>query len=112
MFVGVVVSFADSHYRSICIEYCENVMSLLLPLVTIIPLSVILLLSRDEVFRLWRKFALVWLPISIVMIAITPNATGTMQFIDKEFMALVFSFLFVTISILLIAYKSYQLRKR
>ena len=66
---------------------------------------------REEIFLAWRNFAFVWIPLSIIITAITPDASGSFQVIDKEFVAIIFSGLFVLISLILVAYKFFSLKK-
>lgn len=65
--------------------------------------SLITYKMRDQVFHTWRNFALFWIPLSIFFIAITPEASGILQVIDKELIAIVFSGLFVILSIIVIS---------
>ena len=67
---------------------------------------------RAGVFGAWRNFAVVWLPISILLVAISPGTSADFQIIDKEFVAIVLSLLFTLISLILITYKSFALRKK
>lgn len=54
----------------------------------------------------WLKFALFWLPLSILLIAITPTVSNTampLYFIGRETLTWVLAILFTLISIILIA---------
>lgn len=72
--------------------------------------SLMLFFVRDEVFGAWRKFALVWIPLSIFSIAITPNTTAILQVVDKEVISIVCAGLFVVISLILVIFKTYSLK--
>ena len=48
--------------------------------------------------------------VSIFSIFITPDSSNALQVVDKEFIIALFLGLFVLISLIIIAYKSYKLR--
>lgn len=74
-------------------------------------LSIIFLLLREEIFRAWIKFARIYLPISILIILWAPSSDGSLFPIDKEVMSWLTSVLFLFISLVIIATKSWKLRK-
>ncbi len=60
--------------------------------------SPFLFFVRDEVFRKWLRFTLVWFGIAIVLIAVTPEYQGgifAMMNPTKESVSVFFAFLFV-----------------
>lgn len=60
----------------------------------------------EQVFRIWLKFTYVWISLSIISIFLTPESTGSIFNLDKEFVAIILSSLFVIISLLLITITS------
>lgn len=80
-----------------------------------IPILLLLLLSRREIFSGWWKFALAWVLLSGFVIALTPEYGGGGGFgLDLSFhRELVGQFMaagFFVISLIIIAWKSFQLR--
>ena len=67
---------------------------------------------RDEIFQLWLRFARWWIPLSVLIIAITPT-TGhdwALGGPTREIMSWMMGGLFFFISLLIIAVKSWKLR--
>jgi len=83
------------------------------PIVLII-LSVVLFRLRDQIFHSWWRFARVYLLVAAAIILITPaSSTGNyIMSIDAELVTWWLAGLFLTISLLLIAIKSWKLRKQ
>lgn len=92
-------------------EYLEDVLGYisLSVLITLIPLY----FTKEAVYKTWRKFTVVYLPIVIFLIAITKPTGGAAMFaFDREMATITFSVLFLIISFLIIIIKSLKLRKR
>jgi hypothetical protein len=62
--------------------------------------------SPEGLFRAWRNFALGYLPIAALLIAIAPTQSGGIMPIDKENVTMFTAALFVIISLFLIAVKA------
>jgi len=97
------------------IKYCAQISIILLPLTTVIPVSLLTYKLRDEIFRAWIRFAQWWVPISMLIILIIPGGGGggwgiAFPPLDAVF-ALYSSGLFLVISLAIIAYKFFQLKK-
>ncbi len=80
-----------------------------------IPILLLLVLSREEIFLGWWKFSVVWVLLSGFVIALTPEYGGGGGFgLDLSFhRELVGQFMatgYFIISLLIIAWKSFQLR--
>ena len=63
---------------------------------------------REEVFRSWVRFAAWWVPLSMVLIFITPTEHGSFGIpglLDPGFAAFVLSALFLIISFFFILWK-------
>jgi hypothetical protein len=76
-------------------------------------LSLLTYKMRDEVFRTWLHFAYWWIPLSIILTLITPNGSGGWgipNLISPELVALTFSTLFATISLIIITLKYLSMR--
>ena len=68
--------------------------------------SLITYFLREEVFRAWLRFAYVWIPLSLVVIYLSAGWTGggfgIPNVLDQETVAIIFSGLFVIISLFII----------
>lgn len=74
--------------------------------------SVIFLFPRDEIFQSWLRFARWWIPLSILIIAITPT-TGhdwALGGPTREIMSWVMGGFFFFVSLIIIFVKSSKLR--
>lgn len=68
-----------------------------------------------KIFNSWLRFAMWWLPLSVILIAITPSTSNSwmpLYFIGKDTVALVMSALFTLISLVIIVWKQFGLRKK
>lgn len=107
-----------SHMLGVCgvSRACENYVYLnryayttfepiILYSITLVPLGIALLFATDATFRKWLRFARWWLPLSILIIAITPKgSTGMTLYPDltKENAAWLMGGLFAIFSIRLV----------
>lgn len=84
---------------------------LVLGLIPLLPILFILLFLPKEIFKTWKKFAIVLIPISIILITITPiqcSAPLGMCF-DKKLITRFLSITFSIISLIIIIYKSVRI---
>lgn len=102
----------------ICTDNNPLIFGLGYPLVTvsffIFIVSMVLLLVRDEIWRSWFNFSKWYLPLSVVAIALFPSQTHNLFLtdpFDKKFASLLFSAIFLLVSLLIIAIKSWRLRQ-
>ncbi|OGZ10747.1 MAG: hypothetical protein A3C93_05520 [Candidatus Lloydbacteria bacterium RIFCSPHIGHO2_02_FULL_54_17] len=116
--IGLVFSFALDYLRDFGVSY-STYKTFVEPLFFISGALLItvgpLLLVRDEVFSTWLKFAKWWLPLSLVLIILSPTDGSSAFFpalFSKELTSMWMGGLFVAISLLLIGVKSLQLRKK
>ncbi len=77
-------------------------------------ISIILLFVKKEVFVLWSKFALVAIPLLVLWIILTPVTCGAALGVclDKELVSWYASISFLIISLIIIIYKSLQIRSK
>src|SRR3990167_8345875 len=115
--IGLVFSFALDYLRDFGVSY-STYKTFVEPLFFISGALLItvgpLLLVRDEVFSTWLKFAKWWLPLSLVLIILSPTDGSSAFFpalFSKELTSMWMGGLFVAISLLLIGVKSLQLKK-
>lgn len=74
-------------------------------------ISIILLITREQVFYAWSKFSIIFFPMAFVIIFMAPVINGTLIGFDKELATLYLASIFVIISLLIIIFKSFQFRK-
>ena len=76
-------------------------------------ISISFFFLRQEVFKTWSRFALLAIPLGAILITLTPtqgNGSFATPTIDREIITWFVSILFLLISLLIIAVKSYKLR--
>jgi len=73
-------------------------------------LSLTFLFTKQAVFRTWSKFAIPYLILAIALITISPSSNPGIYGLDSELIAWFTSGLFLIISLLIIAIKSWKLR--
>lgn len=68
----------------------------------------ILFFTKDYVFRAWFKFSKFYLPISTILVLITPDSSGNIMDFDNELTALWLAGIFLISSLGIIIYKSFK----
>lgn len=70
--------------------------------------SIITYFLKESVFRSWVNFAKWWVPLQIFLVLITPESSGGyfVSLIDKQFVAIILSGVFATISLIIVIWKS------
>ena len=124
-FVGVVffmliagtrgVPFLCDEYDRGCMKQYDNVSVLFLIFLPLFILSLITYWMREEIFRAWLRFAYWWTPLTMVLVLMTHDSSGGFgipSIISRESVSMIFSALFLIISLILISYKSFALRKK
>ena len=81
-----------------------------------IPIFLISILTyrmREEIFYAWVKFGYVWIPLSLLIIFTTPTVDHSWAIggLTRDTVTFVMSGLFLIISLILIAYKFFKLKK-
>lgn len=77
--------------------------------VALLPTLVLCFVARGT-FKAWLRFAMWWLPLSAILIAITPSTSNSwmpLYFIGKDTVTLVMAGLFSIISLGIIAWKQF-----
>ncbi|HYD93100.1 MAG TPA: hypothetical protein VEB18_01430 [Candidatus Paceibacterota bacterium] len=85
----------------------------ILGLATFIPALLLVFLKKKGVFGAWAKLAAWWLPLSIVLIAVTPDSNNTwmpLYSVTKEMVTWLMAGLFSIISIVVITWTSLRNR--
>lgn len=113
IWLGCVVIFNDYCYENIN-DTITGFLMLFAPIV--FSSSFLLLFLREEIFRSWQKFAIIWVPISILLIARAPAQRdcffgGPFCYgLDREGMIWFTAGIFFIVSLIIIAVKSWKLR--
>jgi hypothetical protein len=99
-----------------CMRQWASFIMNFLPIFPLFFFSLLTYKMREEIYQSWFRFARWWTPLSMFLILIMPSDTGGGGFgpqisLGKGDVALVTSFFFVLISGILIAYKSFTLKK-
>ncbi len=112
--VGVFL-YAMMDYVGICPpinrDYCDIVdITIFFTLLIIASVFLVKLITRPEVFTAWKKFAIIYIPIAIVLIMAFPKSCGFMCF-DRELASIWFGAIYVIVSLIIIIRKTIKLRK-
>lgn len=98
-----------------CTGALYGVMMNLFPIIPLFILSLITYKMREEVYRAWLGFARVWIPLSMVLIFLSPEYAEsfgvTLYSITKGSVAFFSSLLFIIISSVVIFLKSTATRR-
>src|SRR3989338_8669361 len=100
-------------YPGLCVDTLVYSSMLLFVFPVALLFSLITYKMRDEVSRAWIKFTTWWVPLQILLVALTPESSGGyfVVILDTQFAAIILSGLFTIISLLLIVVKFFSLRK-
>ena len=84
-----------------------------LPFTVLLICACVVYFVRQEVFLSWTRLALWWIPLSMLLIFITPEyGGGLVNPIVKGPVAVFLSSLFIILSLLIVAYKYWRVSKR
>ncbi len=122
VFISVII-FLEGSYGRFCVyspedgwskNYCDIFALFLVPLLLVIPFSLLFCFLRDEVFKYWMKFAKWGIATLMIFsfVAGSVHRSGSIGFEFFPFMLSFLYFIFVTISIVMIIYKSWKLRTK
>ena len=71
--------------------------------ISVLLMSITTFFISNTVFNVWKKFTYFCIPLFLILVLLTPETTGNMLFdMDKEFVSMVLSGLYIIISLLLI----------
>lgn len=97
-------------------QNCSSLFGFMYPILfalsPLLPLILLTYVTNDSVFQSLKRFLRWWIPISLIILLLTPETTGSafVSFIGRGQMAIILASLFTVISLILIAYKSWKLR--
>ena len=77
------------------VEWCEPLTLAFIPLLLLIPLSLITYKMKDEVFQAWWRFARWWVPVIIVVTFLLGNMSGGGTLgMDRDFTVFILGILY------------------
>ena len=89
-----------------CIRFLASVIDTAIPVLPLLMFSLVTYFLRDEIFQAWIRFAIWWVPLTMVVIAISPGNDSTfLAPSTKAIFGLLFLILFVVVSIAIIIRK-------
>ena len=118
LFLAFTVLYTNYLPHTFCLpgSHCAKLFGLLtivtLISVSLFPLSIIIFFSNEKIFLIWRKFTFIYFIIYLLGIAISPSEGDAFFRVEKGTVAIFLVIVYTLISLTLIAYKSYQLRKK
>ena len=99
-------------HESGCPFVMSDIKFILFPIIPLFIFSLITYKMQEEVFQFWWKFARVWIPLSMLGILLSPSYSSNWMFpIEKGNVALFSMILFAIVSVSMIAYKHFELKK-
>lgn len=101
-------------YPGSCVDTLFNSSMLLFVFPFVLLFSLITYFLPESVFRAWVNFTKWWVPLQILLVALTPESSGGyfVVILDKQFVAIILSGLFAIISLLLILWKWFSSRPK
>lgn len=94
-----------------CITTVATIGIIFLPALPLAVISILVYFLRDEVFQSWIRFALWWIPLSMLFTLVFQDQHGQLISSTKQMVSFFMAVLFTAISLTLIIYKSRQLRQ-
>ena len=108
---GINSCFAANFFHKI---FGEVIIQLYFFSIIILFPTIVLCFVKRLIFNSWLRFAAWWLPLSIILIAITPETSNSwmpLYFVSKDTVTVLMASIFTIISLILIAWKTFAARK-
>ncbi len=110
-YVGICPSIGEFE-ETFCIARFTAIVEPVSILLSGLLLSFVLAITTaDSVFRIWKKFSYAYMPFAVLLIFLAPNTSRNILGIDREFTSIWLSILYVIISLVLITYKSWRIKR-
>ena len=96
-------------YKYICSRlHDDSFMAIFLVFLPFFLFSLITYKMKDNIFQTWFKFARIWVPLTILLVILSPEYGNSLLPVEKGTVSFFMSALFLIISLIIIAYKSFQ----
>ena len=103
------VGLCPSYSYSSCASLFDGLGEVLLPVILGVFFSILTYLMLEEVYRAWFKFAWWWIPLSMLLIFLSPEYSSDWLYpVEKGSVAFISCILFAIISIVIIAWKYFS----
>jgi len=96
--------------NTICMGYLYDITWTLFPLIAVFILSCSLLFLREDIFRTWLKFAIVWVPLTMLCTLAAPEYSMSLVPVVKSSVSFLMSAAFFVLSLGIIFARTLQLR--
>ena len=104
--IGSVGTYNLCNSNGQCINVLHNFFLHFLPFSVLFIFALITYWMREEIYRAWFKFARWWIPLSMILILISPEYSHDWMYrIEKGTVAFATSLLFVIVSLIIIITK-------
>lgn len=109
--LGFCPAYGAEGYYKCAFQYSSITEPFIFLFIALAFTSIALLFCREIIFKVWWRFALIYMFLVLVIIFIAPDTAGFLQ-LDRELVTWWSTGGFVVISLALIFYKNWQLRRR
>ena len=97
--------FCSTNSYSSCGVFFDGLGEALLPMFPLLLFSLVTYFMPEKIFKTWSRFALVWIPVSMIGIFLAPEYSGDWLYpVTKGSVAFLTSILFTIISSLIILF--------
>ena len=92
-----------------CMQNLHSLLTIFIPVTAVFLAIVVFYWTREEVYQAWFRFLRWWIPLSVLLILVTPEyGGGLINPVSKGTVAVFLSALFVLISMIIITYKYWR----
>ena len=108
--INYLGTYAICNSNRDCAHLLTNIIWILYIFVPLFLLSLITYKMQDEIFHKWLKFVYIWVPLTIILVLISPEYGNSLFPIEKDSVSFFMSVLFLLISIILILSNHFSLK--
>lgn len=104
--------FGLCSYNYVCSRpHDDSLMAIFLIFLPTLIFSLISFKMKDETFKSWSIFVYAWVPITILLVLLSPEYGNSLLPVEKGTVSFFMSILFVIVSVFIITYKHFSLKK-
>ena len=108
---SIDIKLCPSYSYSSCSQFFSFFGETIFIFIPLFLLSLITYKMRDNIFQTWFKFARIWVPLTIILVLLSPEYGNALLPVEKGTVSFFMSALFLIISLIIIIYKSLQNNK-